>query len=200
MSIVVEHEKRRHEILGKALDVFVEEGFEDVTFQKIADRCGITRTTLYVYFKNKRDIFNYSIKQFLSGLESNITGISKEKKLNYSEKLIRIMVTIIESLEENQRLLSVILNYIMHASKGDYDPSYRVRRRTVRLRHMLTSILIGGRKAGEFTPSVVIKDANELLYGILETAVFRLIVMRRSSVDELKAAAKLVIHNFSYSH
>ena len=58
MSIVVEHEKRRWEILEKALDVFMEEGFEDVTFQKIADRCGITRTTLYIYFKNKREIFN----------------------------------------------------------------------------------------------------------------------------------------------
>ena len=54
MSIVVAHEKRRAEILEKTLDVFVDEGFEDVTFQKIADRCGITRTTLYIYFKNKK--------------------------------------------------------------------------------------------------------------------------------------------------
>ncbi|MBQ2528708.1 MAG: TetR family transcriptional regulator, partial [Treponema sp.] len=42
MAVVVEHEKRKHEILGKALDLFIEEGYEDVTFQKIADRCGIT--------------------------------------------------------------------------------------------------------------------------------------------------------------
>ena len=46
MAIIVEHDKRRHKILEKALDVFVEEGYEDVSFQKIADRCGITRTTL----------------------------------------------------------------------------------------------------------------------------------------------------------
>jgi len=46
MAIVVEHEKRRFEILQRALDVFTEEGYEDATFQKIADRCGITRTTL----------------------------------------------------------------------------------------------------------------------------------------------------------
>ena len=57
MAIIVEHEKRKRKILEKALDVFVEEGYEDVTFQKIADRCGITRTTLYIYFKNKREIF-----------------------------------------------------------------------------------------------------------------------------------------------
>ena len=48
MAIIVEHDKRKREILDKALDVFIEEGYEDATFQKIADKCGITRTTLYI--------------------------------------------------------------------------------------------------------------------------------------------------------
>ena len=56
MATVVEHDKRKQEILEKSLDVFMDEGYEDVTFQKIADRCGITRTTLYIYFKNKKEI------------------------------------------------------------------------------------------------------------------------------------------------
>ena len=63
MAIVVEHEKRKKEILDKALDLFMENGYEDVTFQKIADKCGVTRTTLYIYFKNKKEIFAWSIKQ-----------------------------------------------------------------------------------------------------------------------------------------
>ncbi|MDX9958533.1 MAG: TetR/AcrR family transcriptional regulator, partial [Spirochaetia bacterium] len=37
MSVTVEHEKRKKEILEKALDVFVDEGYADTTFQKIAD-------------------------------------------------------------------------------------------------------------------------------------------------------------------
>ena len=65
MAIVVEHDKRKQEILQKSLDVFIEEGYEDATFQKIADRCGITRTTLYIYFKNKHEIFLGSIKELL---------------------------------------------------------------------------------------------------------------------------------------
>ena len=48
MAIVVEHEKRKRDILEKAFTMFLEEGYEDITYQKIADRCGITRTTLYV--------------------------------------------------------------------------------------------------------------------------------------------------------
>ena len=197
MSIVVEHEKRRREILGKALDVFMEEGFEDATFQKIADRCGITRTTLYIYFKNKRDIFNFSIKQLLSALESDITGIGKEKGLSHTEKLIRVMSVIIERLEENQRLLSVIMNYLIYIAKSEYDPGYRVRRRTVRLRHILTTMLIEGIKAGEFAPSINVRDANELLYSFLEAAGFRLVVLRHSTVKEIKDAMILAVQRFA---
>jgi AcrR family transcriptional regulator len=197
MSIVVEHEKRRHEILEKALDVFMDEGFEDVTFQKIADKCGIARTTLYLYFKNKREIFNFSIKQLLQGLENDITEARKEKNISSTERLIRVMTIIIEGLEENRRLLAVVLNYLIYASKGDYDPGYRVRRRTVRLRHIQATLLIEGIKAGEFAPSINVKEANELLYSFLEAAVFRLVVLRRDSVDELKDAMKLAVRGFA---
>ena len=193
MSIVVEHDKRRSKILEKALEVFVDEGYENTTFQKIADRCQITRTTLYIYFKNKKEIFNFSIKHFLQMLEDNINCISKKTDISCAEKLIQVMIAIIERLEENRRLLSVVLDYLLYTYKGDHDPIYRARRRTVRLRHIQTALLVQGIKSGEFSPSINVKDANELLYGFVEAAFFRLAVLRRNSVDELKGAMKLAV-------
>ena len=142
MSIVVEHDKRRYEILGKALDVFVDEGFEDATFQKIADRCGITRTTLYIYFKNKKDIFNFSIKQLLFKVEEGLRQIQADKTMNSVEKITRVLLDILKLLEQNQQLLSVTLDYLRHLSKNEGDPEIRVRRRTLRLRHILASMVI----------------------------------------------------------
>ncbi|MCL2008208.1 MAG: TetR/AcrR family transcriptional regulator [Treponema sp.] len=199
MSIVVEHEKRRYEILERALDVFVDEGFGDVTFQKIADRCGVTRTTLYLYFNNKRDIFNFSIRQFLQNLEDNIINIKNEKTLPHTKKIILVMTAVFESLEENSKLLSVIMDYLVHSMKmkDDFDPEYRVRRRTVRLRRILAGMLIDGIKAGEFKSDLNIKDANELLFSFLESASYRLAVLRRKSVGELKDAMKLAVKHFS---
>jgi AcrR family transcriptional regulator len=195
MSIVVEHDKRRREILERALDVFMDEGFEDVTFQKIADRCGITRTTLYIYFKNKKDIFNFSIKQLLQEVENNIT-VEQKKKLSHTDKLVRVMTVIIERLEENRRLLSVVLNYLLYLSKSGYDPDNRVRHRTVRLRHILANMLIEGIKAGEFA-DVSVKDTVGFLYGFLESAVFRLAVLCRSDVEDLKEAMVLAVQRLA---
>ena len=196
MSIVVAHEKRRAEILEKALDVFVDQGYEDVTFQKIADRCGITRTTLYIYFKNKREIFNYSIKHFLQILENEITRIRREQGLSQTDQLIQVMTVIIDKLEENHRLLSVVLNYLSYLSKSDHDPDYRVRRRTVRLRHILNAILIEGIREGEFAP-VNVKEANEALYSFVEATVFRLTILHRPKVGELKKAMAMMVRKLA---
>jgi AcrR family transcriptional regulator len=192
MSIVVEHDKRRREILERALDVFMDEGFEDATFQKIADRCGITRTTLYIYFKNKREIFNWSIKQLMAEVERDLITVKTDAGLDSIGKLNRILCTVIDRLQENRRLLSVVLNYLLHLSKSGTDPDYRVRRRTVRLRHILATIVIDGIRAGELAP-VNVRAADDLLYGLIESSIFRLVILRRASVAELKGAAELAV-------
>ena len=110
MAIVVEHDKRKHEILQKSLDVFIDEGYEDATFQKIADRCGITRTTLYIYFKNKHEIFLGSIKELLSELEVILLEIAKDSKLTAKEALIKILHEIIKQCSYNKKLFSVLLS------------------------------------------------------------------------------------------
>jgi AcrR family transcriptional regulator len=192
MSIVVEHDKRRHEILEKALDVFIAEGFEDATFQKIADRCGITRTTLYIYFRNKKEIFNYSIKQFLLGVENDLARVRKNKEMSCVDKLIEVVTLIIERLDENRRLLAVVLNYLLYISKSSSDPDTRVRKRTIRMRHILATMVIDGIRAGEIAP-VNVRIVDDLLYGLMESAIFRTVVLQRPSVGELKQAVELTI-------
>jgi AcrR family transcriptional regulator len=193
MSILVEHDKRRQEILKKALEVFVDEGFENATFQKIAGRCGITRTTLYIYFKNKKEIFNYSIKELLQTLEQDLLRVRKDRDLNSIEKLRKVIILIFERLEENVQLLSVVLNYLLYLSKSDSNPDYRVRRRTIRMRHILASMLIEGIRAGEIR-NINVRAMDDLLYGLIETAIFRLTVLKRSGTGELKKAVEQALN------
>ena len=187
MSIVVEHEKRRKEILEKALDVFMDEGFEDATFQKIADRCGITRTTLYIYFRNKKEIFKYSIKLLLKKVEESIQQTRTDPSLNSVEKLTNVLLGILDQLAENSRLLLVSLEYLLYISRTDVDPDERVRRRTLRLRHFLSNMIIEGIKKGELAP-INVKIADDYLYSFIEAAIFHLVVLQHKSVEDLKKA------------
>ena len=186
MAIVVEHDKRKHEILQKSLDVFVEQGYEDATFQKIADHCGITRTTLYIYFKNKHEIFLGSIKELLSELETNLRDIIK-KAMDSIESLKQILFTIVDACENNKKLFSVLLNYLLQLKKAGVDTNERVRRRVIKMRHLLSTVLIKGIQKGEIK-SVNVKDINELLYGMIEASIFRIAVLNQESVMEVKLA------------
>jgi AcrR family transcriptional regulator len=196
MSTTIQHEKRRELILEKALDVFVESGFMDTTFQKIANRAGITRTILYTYFKNKQEIFNYSIKQLLEAVENDLVNVRKDKDLNGIEKLTRVIILIIERLEENRRLLSVIRDVLAHVQCDENDADYRIRRRTVRVRHILASMVIDGIKSGELQ-NINVRIADDLLYSIIEAAIFRLAVLKQQSVPSLKDVAALTIRQLA---
>lgn len=192
MAIIVEHEKRKREILDKALDVFVEEGYEDATFQKIADKCGITRTTLYIYFKNKREIFMWSIKQLTEGLEKSLLETMTNENLTSAEILKNVVVKILEKCVNNRRLFSVLLTYLLQLQKTGKDPGERVRRRTIRLRHLLSKIIIDGINKGEFK-DVNVKACNEMFYSLIESTVFRLAILDSENVEELFPSIELAI-------
>jgi len=195
MAIAVEHDKRQKKILEKALNVFIDDGFENTTFQKIADRCGITRTILYLYFKNKREIFTYSIKQLLLNAEENIKTICADKSLNSLEKITSVLLNIIKLLEQNRQLLFVVADYLLHISKGDINPEERVRRRTVKLRRILSSIVINGIKTGELK-KMKVKTAHNYLYSFIESAIFQLVILKRKNLDELKETVTFAVKQF----
>ena len=198
MAIVVEHDKRKHEILEKSLDVFIEEGYEDVTFQKIADRCGITRTTLYIYFKNKREIFLWSIKQLMAGLQEELVSITDNNFAKPSQTLYEILMAVMDCCEKNKKLFGIILDYLLQLKKIGTDPAEKVRRRVIHLRHLLSKVLIRGINCGEFK-KVSVKDINELFYSIVESAIFKLAVLNQDSLPETRKILKLTVDSLVIS-
>jgi len=192
VSIVVEHDKRKKDILEKALDVFIEDGYEDATFRKISERCGITRTILYLYFKNKREIFAFSIKQFLGHLEVGIRRIAAQPEQSAARKLEDIIVLVIRACSEQRRLLQVILDYLESMRKAGGDADERVKRRTIRMRHILSGLLIEGMRSGEFADAPV-RDATDTFYALIESAIFRSVVLGRADPSDLERATALLV-------
>ena len=195
MAVQVEHEKRKHEILTKALELFIEEGYEDVTFQKIADRCGITRTTLYIYFKNKREIFLWSIKQFTQALEQEILTILKNPQYTSIECLECIFDMIITRAEENYQFFKVLLTYLIQLQKSGSNVNERVARRTIRIQHILSTIVIRGQKNGEIK-KLPVKNIDDQLYMLLECGIFRLAVLGKQKLDGIREMVAFSISQF----
>ena len=192
MAIVVEHEKRKKEILDKALELFMENGYEDVTFQKIADKCGVTRTTLYIYFKNKKEIFAWSIKQLTNEIESSLLKIIDNRDLSYEERLKSVLHTILQKCVDNYRLFVITLTYLLQLKNTGKDTKKIVQRRIIRLRHLLSTVIIDGITSGNFK-KVNVHEANELIFNLIEAAVFKLTVFGPQDIQALQKSFDLTV-------
>lgn len=66
-------EERPREICAAALEVFAEKGFAAAKLDEIARRAGISKGTLYLYFKDKEELFRAVVK---SAIVPNIDAIT----------------------------------------------------------------------------------------------------------------------------
>ena len=66
-------EDRPREICAAALEVFAEKGFAAARLEEIARRAGVSKGTLYLYFKDKEDLFRAVVR---SAIAPNIEAIT----------------------------------------------------------------------------------------------------------------------------
>lgn len=66
-------ERRRHEILDAAKRVFLAHDYRSVTIDDIAGEAGISRATIYIYFKTKQEVYT---EVLLRDLDTMIRGLT----------------------------------------------------------------------------------------------------------------------------
>ena len=83
----------------------------------------------------------------------------------------------------------------MQLKKSGIDIEEKIRRRVVRLRHLLSTIMIRGIQNKEFK-NMNVKDMNELLYGLIESAIFRLTVLNQKDISDIRKTLDLAVDGF----
>ncbi len=60
-------EARPGELLAAALDLFVEKGFAATRAEEVAQRAGVSKGTLFLYFPSKDELFKAVVREHISG-------------------------------------------------------------------------------------------------------------------------------------
>jgi TetR/AcrR family transcriptional regulator len=81
-------ESRPGELLAAALDSFVEFGFAATRLEDIASKAGVSKGTLYLYFKNKEELFKAVLKESILPLIEEFADEAKTSTLS-NDDLIR---------------------------------------------------------------------------------------------------------------
>ncbi len=90
----------RQEILDAASELFVRDGYENVSMRRIADKIEYSPTTIYIYFKDKAELLEHVCKETFQRLARRLGKIT-EQPGDPVERLKRGLVAYIEFGLEN---------------------------------------------------------------------------------------------------
>src|SRR5690349_20469114 len=82
-------EERPSEICAAALEVFAEKGFAAARLEEIAKRAGVSKATLYLYFKDKAGLFEAVVRDTIAPNITTITAAVATADLPFAE-LVRM--------------------------------------------------------------------------------------------------------------
>jgi AcrR family transcriptional regulator len=110
-----ERERRRQDIMVAARRVFNAKGYEKTTMEDIAREVELSPGTIYLYFKNKDDLYASLNLRVLQFLVVKLDHALADQDLNFEQKFDRIM----EAMLAVYAFDPLILNNIFHLQSSE---------------------------------------------------------------------------------
>jgi len=137
---------KRTRIVGAAIELFYEKGYENTTLDAVAERLGVTKPFIYSHFSSKAellaDISSRAITLSLEAIDSVIP-----LKLSPTEKLRTLGERFVTAVLTAQMDLAIFSREEKNLLKEDFD---RINEKRRDFDRKLTQLLRDGVKAGEF--------------------------------------------------
>ncbi|MFP3920582.1 MAG: TetR/AcrR family transcriptional regulator [Dichotomicrobium sp.] len=178
--------KRIRLILTAALDEFVENGFADARLDSIAERAGVAKGTIYLYFDRKETLFEEAVRAVIGPMITHFETLAAAPQGDAEAILRQMLQTFYREIisdPKKRNLLRLII------SQGPRFPQLlRFYHDEVVSRGMgaLKRVLIYGVERGEFAPSPV-SDHPQIIIGPALTAAIWTILFEEIEPIDLEA-------------
>lgn len=176
MPKIIDHEIRKQEILEKSLLIFAKKGYQNTNLSYIADVCKISRPTLYQYFKDKEQIFQFAIKHVTEKLFSEYKEIARNDVLSYQDKLKQICSDVIKKSYTNKPFIISLVDFLFQMKRRGNDYSENIKRRTLRLDYMLSVLINKGKRSGEFK-DIPVSETVAQMFAMIESFAFQMVLL-----------------------
>lgn len=182
----IDHEERKEKILKTALDVFAKEGYRDSNLSLIAEECGLSRPTIYQYFKDKDEIFYYAVKLVTSRMFTRYGAIAWDE--SYGDCIQRIEYIcndVIDTAVKNEAALQSLMDVMLQSKRDHVDFSQLIVKRTIKLTILFKRLLNAANQRGETAGCDVDKVSNHI-FTLLEAFCFQIAFLGNFSSSDSK--------------
>ena len=167
-------EERKNQILEAALVVFAEKGFEKARMDDIVAESGLSKGTLYWYFKNKEDIIINLINQIIFRDEFKLLEAVAHSDAPAQEALTKFMETILADLKKIEPFYPIFYEIYAMATRSKVFKKF-FEEYMLRYLELLTPIIAKGIEEGSYKdvdPETVAVALGGLIEGTLLLKIY----------------------------
>ena len=186
MAKKVDHEQRKREIAEKAIRLFSQVGYDNVSLIMIAAAAGISRTVLYRYFCSKREVMDAAIVTVTSVIEERCTKIMASRATNL-EKLEAVCQTVAEVMFKNKEFLVAVFDFVVGMARTGVDMDSNITRFTSGTRNAIKRLVECAIARGEIPNVLVVERISDAVYAQFESCAMRIVI---GTEHDAKAAKK----------
>jgi AcrR family transcriptional regulator len=199
MAKLIDKEQRQAELLEKAIEVFAERGYQATTMDEIAERAGVSKGMLYIYFKNKEALFGAVFRWFgmMTG-EMVLEAMSDVE--DEAEQIRRIAATWAEVAIHHRNFVPLFLDFWAVASMKGMRNDYAEDLATMyeEYRAMIVGIIEQGKARGKFRADVDALAIAYLLVGGMDGMFIQSWLSTPDNIDSLMLnATELLLRGIS---
>ncbi|MBO4279874.1 MAG: TetR/AcrR family transcriptional regulator [Spirochaetales bacterium] len=177
----IDHDKRKTEIMAAALEVYAKEG-KNANLSLIASACGLSRTTVYQYFKDESQLYQEAVK-YTTDLA--FSKYSSEKWKSVSDPVEKLHMIANDIMNQADTYEKQVGNFLKMIDRFEDLPE-TVSRRTAKLNLFFARLIRQAIKDGKMKKCSP-QDVADKLTIMLETYLFHMVYFpqNRQKVREI---------------
>jgi len=177
--------ERRKAILAAAEKVFAARGYASSTMAAVAAEAGISKGSIYNYFKNKEDLFRQVFTQAVAASEDQTVRLLAGP-LTAAEKLGRVLDDWFARLGYYKRIGRLVLEFWVTAARESQDGELAgwFQEMYARWRGIMEAIIIQGVETGEFRDDLEPSVAAALILAMMDGITVQAILDMDAHIDE----------------
>lgn len=137
---------RRQQIRDTALEMFVREGFANVSLRQLGDRIGVHPGSLYNHLDSKQSLLFELIHKHLEDLVKTV--VQKVRKAPGIDDKLRAFISVHIDYQIKQQLFALLTNLELRSLEASNQ--LEIKKLLARYRTCLNEILLAGIQAGTF--------------------------------------------------
>jgi AcrR family transcriptional regulator len=178
--------ERPKEILAAAFEEFSRNGYAATTLDQVAERAGVTKGTIYVYFENKEHLFISVVRELTKAALDTVHGLFERHEGSTAELLRAQFSFIYQHIVQDRRRREVVRMLIAEAPRFPAlaDRYYEEIHRPCQ--ELLKKAIQRGIDRGEIRPSAIIDCPQVIIAPIALVDLWMIMYDNRQPLD-LKA-------------